>query len=281
MSRIAYVNGRYTPLEHAMVHVEDRGYQFADGIYEVCALKNGLMLDEDAHLNRYEHSLAELAITQPMSRAALKLVLRETVRLNRVKNGLVYFQVSRGQAPRDHVYPTNLKPILVVTVRASKAEMVEDLRAKGIKVVTVPDQRWARCDIKSISLLPNIMARQFAHENEAAEAWQVDAQGFVTEGAATNAWIVDARGDLRTRPQGNDILAGITRKILLKLVEKNKIPFTEKSFTLKEALAAQEAFSTASTLTVFPVVDINGQMIGNGKPGAVSLKLLQAYQAAH
>lgn len=278
MSRIAYVDGQYTPLELAAVHVEDRGYQFADGIYEVCALRNGVMLDEEAHLDRYERSLKELSIKQPMSRQALKRVLRETVRLNRVQNGLLYFQVTRGQAPREHAYPENAKPVLVITVRPAKAGAAENLKQHGIKVITVPDQRWGRCDIKSIALLPNVMARQLARENDATEAWQLDTDGYVTEGAITNAWIVDAKGVLRTRPVSNDILSGIIRQILLELIKANDIAFCETAFTLKEALIAQEAFSTASTLTVFPVVEIDKQVIGNGKPGPVALKLLEAYQ---
>lgn len=279
MPRIAYVDGHYVPLAQAGVHVEDRGYQFADAVYEVFGLRNGQMLDEEEHLDRYERSLVALSISPPMSRAATKLVLRETIRRNHIKNGMVYFQLSRGQAARDHAFPLTAKPIMVVTVRPVNPARVDRVYEKGIKIVAIPDERWKRCDIKTTALLPNVMARQYARENNAAEAWLIDDDGFITEGAATSAWIVDAKGVLRTRATGNFILAGVTRQVLLKLIKENKILFKESAFTLEEALAAKEAFSTASILTVFPIIEINGQKIGSGKPGVISKKLLDAYQA--
>ncbi len=279
MPRIAYVDGHYVPLAQAGVHVEDRGYQFADAVYEVFGLRNGRMLDEEEHLDRYERSLAALSISPPMSRAATKLVLRETIRRNHIKNGMVYFQLSRGQAARDHAFPPTSKPIMVVTVRPVSSAKMDKVHEKGIKIVAIPDERWKRCDIKTTALLPNVMARQYARESNAAEAWLIDDDGFITEGAATSAWIVDAKGVLRTRATGSFILAGVTRQVLLNLIKKNKIPFKESAFTLEEALAAKETFSTASILTVFPIVEINGQKIGNGKPGMISKKLLAAYQA--
>ena len=213
----------------------------------------------------------------PMSRPALQQVMRETLRRNRIHSGILYMQVSRGVAPREHMYDASLKPILVMTARPISAERRMQIMKKGISVISVPDQRWARCDIKSISLLPNVLARQSARNAKVQEAWQIDGQGMVTEGAATNAWIVDAKGVLRTRPAGNDILNGIVRQVLLDCVSELGLKFEEKPFSLDEALAAQECFSTASTMSVFPVVKIDGKKIADGKPGSVAKTLSNAY----
>ena len=277
MSRIAYVDGVYQPLNLPGILVEDRGYQFADGVYEVCAIRNGRLLDEARHLDRLEYSLDALDMPMPMSRPALQQVMRETLRRNRIHSGILYMQVSRGVAPREHMYDASLKPILVMTARPISAERRMQIMKKGISVISVPDQRWARCDIKSISLLPNVLARQLAHNAKVQEAWQIDVQGMVTEGAATNAWIVDAKGVLRTRPAGNDILNGIVRQVLLDCVSELGLKFEEKPFSLDEALAAQECFSTASTMSVFPVVKIDGKKIADGKPGSVAKTLSNAY----
>lgn len=277
MSRIAYVDGVYQPLNLPGILVEDRGYQFADGVYEVCAIRNGRLLDEARHLDRLEYSLDALDMPMPMSRPALQQVMRETLRRNRIHSGILYMQVSRGVAPREHMYDASLKPILVMTARPISAERRLQIMKKGISVISVPDQRWARCDIKSISLLPNVLARQLARNAKVQEAWQIDVQGMVTEGAATNAWIVDSKGVLRTRPAGNDILNGIVRQVLLDCVSELGLKFEEKPFSLDEALAAQECFSTASTMSVFPVVKIDGKNIANGKPGSVAKTLSNAY----
>ena len=277
MSRIAYVDGVYQPLNLPGIFVEDRGYQFADGVYEVCAIRNGRLLDEARHLDRLEYSLDALDMPMPMSRAALQQVMRETLRRNRIHSGILYMQVSRGVAPREHMYDASLKPILVMTARPISAERRMQIMKKGISVISVSDQRWARCDIKSISLLPNVLARQSARNAKVQEAWQIDGQGMVTEGAATNAWIVDSKGVLRTRPAGNDILNGIVRQVLLHCVSELGLKFEEKPFSLDEALTAQECFSTASTMSVFPVVTIDGKKIANGKPGRVAKTLSDAY----
>ena len=280
MSRIAYVDGVYQPLNLPGILVEDRGYQFADGVYEVFAIRNGRLLDEARHLDRLEYSLDALDMPMPMSRPALQQVMRETLRRNRIHSGILYMQVSRGVAPREHMYDASLKPILVMTARPISAERRMQIMKKGISVISVPDQRWARCDIKSISLLPNVLARQSARNAKVQEAWQIDGQGMVTEGAATNAWIVDAKGVLRTRPAGNDILNGIVRQVLLDCVADLGLKFEEKPFSLDEALAAQECFSTASTMSVFPVVKIDGKKIADGKPGSVAKTLSNAYDTA-
>lgn len=277
MSRIAYVDGVYQPIDMPGIHVEDRGYQFADGVYEVFAVHNGHLIDENAHLDRLERSLAELNIAAPMSRPALQIVLHETMSRNRVRNGIVYLQVTRGVASRDHNYPVGLKPVLVITARRSDPARRDRVLREGISVVTVPDQRWGRCDIKSISLLPNVLARQTAKDKGVQEAWQVDADGMVTEGAATNAWIVDSQGVLRTRPANAGILNGIVRQTIIGLLDEMDLTFDERAFSVDEARAARECFSTASTLAVFPVVNIDGHDIGNGKPGDVALKIADQY----
>ena len=281
MSRIAYIDGVYQPLNQPGIYVEDRGYQFADGVYEVCAIRDGRLFDEEAHLDRLERSLAQLNMPPPMSRGALKAVMRETVRRNLVRTGLVYIQVTRGVAPREHSYADGLKPVLVMTARPMDAGRKAAIQTNGIEVISVPDQRWARCDIKSISLLPNVLARQEARDAAVQEAWQIDSEGFVTEGAATNAWIVDGEGCLRTRPADEDILNGIVRQVLLQCAADAGIEVQERAFTLDEAKAAREAFSTASTMAVFPVVKIDGQPIGDGQPGALTQKLAAAYETVN
>jgi D-alanine transaminase len=278
LSRVAYVNGRYLPHHEAAVHVEDRGYQFADGVYEVIAVCQGRLIDEARHLDRLERSLGELRIPMPMSRAAFAAITRETVRRNLVRDGIVYQQITRGVAKRDHAFPTAVKPAVVMTARATRphsATMIED----GIAVITVPDVRWGRCDIKSVSLLPNCLAKQQAKEAGAFEAWQVDGDGFVTEGTSTNAWIVDADGALITRDLSAAILSGITRKALMELAEAEGLRVVERRFTRDEALAAREAFLTSTTSFLLPVVRIDDKVIANGKPGTISRKLRAQYES--
>ena len=279
MARIAYIDGQYQPAGYPAIMVEDRGYQFADGVYEVFAIRQGHLLDEDLHLARLQNSFAEMDIPEPASMASMKLVMRELMRRNRVREGVVYLQVTRGVARREHIYRTRLRPVLVMTVTATNPAARAKVRREGISVISVPDQRWARCDIKSISLLPNVLARQSAYTSGAGEAWQVDAAGFVTEGAATNAFIVDREGCLRTRLADNGILNGIVRQVLIDIAYQLNYEIKEVAFTLEEAKDAQECFSTASTLAVFPVVSIDGCVIGEGKPGPVASALAERYDA--
>ena len=218
MSRWAYVNGRYVPHREASVHVEDRGYQFADGVYEVVLVHAGAMIDEIPHLDRLDRSLDELRIAQPMGRMALRAVLREVVRRNRIRTGLVYLQITRGVARRDHAFPTGVKPALVVTAKRLALPREETLES-GVRVVTIEDIRWQRCDIKSVSLLPNVLGKQHARENGAYEAWQIDQDGNVTEGTSSNSWIVTHDDRLLTRPASHEILNGITRQTILKLAK--------------------------------------------------------------
>lgn len=280
MSRLAYVNGRFLPQGEAGVSVEDRGFQFADAVYEVWAVFDGRLADAEGHFVRLERSLGELSIPQPMSRAALAQVLRETARRNRVRDGIVYLQISRGAARRDHAFPAGLRPTVVATARSIDYAAEEARAAAGVKVITMPDNRWGRCDIKTVGLLPNALAKQAARQAGAYEAWLVDAAGRVTEGASTNAWIVDAQGRLRTRDTGANILRGITRSGVAALAERLQIPVIEEPFTVAEAQAASEAFVTAASAFVLPVVAIDGKPVGSGKPGPVAQRLRALYVEA-
>jgi D-alanine transaminase len=274
MSRIAYVNGRYLPLAAACVNVEDRGYQFSDGVYEVCEVRGGRLIDERRHIERLKRSLAELRIAMPMSERALGVVLRETVRRNRVRWGIVYLQITRGVARRDHAFPPpGTAPSLVVTARNMDLAAAERQAAEGVAVVSVPDNRWERVDIKSVSLLPNVLAKQAAREQGAREAWFVDRNGRVTEGSSTNAWIVTRDGRVVTRHADHAILRGITRTVVLDVLQAHGLKLEERSFTIEEALAAREAFITAASQIVLPVVRIDGKPVGNGAPGLVATAL--------
>ena len=278
MSRIAYVNGRYLPFAEATVHVEDRGYQFSDGVYEVCEVKGGHLVDEPMHMRRLQRSLGELKIAMPMSLAALRVVLRETVRRNRVCDGLVYLQVSRGVARRDHAFPpTGTAPSVVVTARSADRTAAERVAAAGIAVITVPENRWDRVDIKAIALLPNVLAKQAAKEQGAKEAWFVGKDGYVTEGSSSNAWIISRDGKVITRPADHGILRGITRTVLLKVLKSQGLELEERPFTVEEAYAAREAFVTSASQVVMPVVQIDGRPIGNGAPGLVATALRQDF----
>lgn len=281
MLRVAYVNGRYVPHAQAAVHVEDRGYQFGDGVYEVCEVSGGRLVDERRHIARLDRSLAELRIRWPMTPAALGVVLREVVRRNRVVDGLVYLQVTRGVALRDHAFPVAaVSPALVVTAKSIPIASRDARASEGVAVITVPDNRWARVDIKTIALLPNVLAKQMAHEAGAFEAWFVDREGFVTEGASTNAWIVSADGGLVTRPAETGILRGVTRTVLLDVAAGEGLRLEERRFSVAEALAAREAFLTSATTAVTPIVRIDGKNVGNGRPGPLANRLRPALRAA-
>lgn len=271
MARIAYVNGAYVPHADAAVHVEDRGFQFADGVYEVCEVRHGMIVDLTRHLARLERSLGALAMPMPMTRAALVFVIREVLRRNRVRKGLFYLQVTRGRARRDHVYPPADTPMtVVVTAKNTDPGAIAAKNAQGIRAITLPDNRWERVDIKTVGLLPNAMARQLAKEQGAQEAIYLDAEDCVTEGAATNVWIVDAEGQLVTRPAEHGILRGVTRTTLMDIAARLGLTVSERRFSRAEMVAAREVFITAATSICFPVVAIDGQTIANGHPGSVS-----------
>lgn len=277
MSRFAYVNGRYVPQSAASVNIEDRGYQFADGVYEVLHLHGGRLIDQDLHLDRLDRSLRELRLTAPMARPALLHVLREVARRNRVENGLLYMQVTRGVARRDHAFPPPETPsAFVVTVRRIPP-YPRDIDRWKASAITHPDERWARCDIKSVSLLPNVLARQAAREQGAIEAILVDSGGMVTEGAATSFWIVDVAGTLRTRHLDQHILPGCTRAALANLLRADGIAFEERAFSRDELAHAREAFITSATSFVKPITRIDGQPVGDGVVGPVARRLFDLF----
>jgi len=278
MSRIAYVDGSYRPHREAAVHIEDRGYQFADGVYEVVAVRNGQLIDEALHLARLRRSLAELRIDDALADGPLKVVFREVIRRNGVVNGIVYLQISRGVAPRDHAFPKTARPVVVVTSRRSRAPDPK-LGEKGISVITIPDIRWQRCDIKSIALVANVLGKQRAREAGAYEAWQVDEVGRVTEGTSTNAWIVTGDNEVITRAADSAILNGVTRLALIEIIRRAGYGFAERPFTVAEAKYSREAFLTSTTADLLPVVSIDGKPVADGTPGPLSQILRAAYLA--
>jgi D-alanine transaminase len=281
MSRVAYVNGVYQRHSEATIHVEDRGFQFADGVYEVWSVFDGKMADFDGHMTRLHRSLTELRIDIPMSREALTRVLKETIRRNRVRNGIVYLQVTRGTARRDHPFPAEgTPPSVVVTSRSAPFAKAQAQAAKGVAVVTHPDIRWGRCDIKTVGLLPNVLAKQAARDKGAYEAWMVDEMGLVTEGSSTNAWIVDKDGKLRTRDTQANILKGITRTAIMEMIAAEGIELDERPFSVEEAKQAREAFFTAAGAFVMPAISIDGVKIGDGKPGPIATRLRERYLEA-
>jgi D-alanine transaminase len=276
MARYAYVNGRYVDHQHASVHIEDRGYQLADGVYEVVGIRDGKMIDETLHIDRLDRSLRELRIAWPVARATLGFIIRELMRRNSLRDGLVYMQVTRGVARRDHAFPTTpVKPALVITTKNTKHLGADP--GPGVAVKSERDIRWERCDIKTIALLPNVLAKQAARESGAYEAWLIDEQGCVTEGASTNAWIVTPDGELITRHTDNGILAGITRHTLKSLATSMQLKFVERPFSLAEAKKAKEAFITSATSFVTPVVKIDGDAVGDGKVGPTARRLREEY----
>ena len=275
MSRIAYVNGSYVPHREAAVSIDDRGYQFGDGVYEVVFIIDGKMADEGPHLDRLERSLAEMAMPMPVSRAVLRMILARVVRLNGVRTGLVYLQITRGVAKRDHKWTKTLKPALVVTAKNTAKHIPSEVGA--VNVITVADERWERRDIKTIQLLPNCMAKQKAYEAGAYEAVMIDKDGTVTEGSSSNVWIVTAKGELITRPATNKILNGITRRTVFAVAQEMQLTVIERDFTLEEALGASEAFLTSASSHVTSIGKIDGASISGGAAGPVAKRLRMAY----
>lgn len=277
MARWAYVNGRYLPHAQATVHVEDRGFQFADGVYEVVTVLDGRFADLDGHLERLGRSLAELRMDWPAAPRVVERILRELARRNGLVNGSIYLQITRGVAPRDFKFPANAKPTLVMTAKRVTAFAKPEQLERGVAVITVPDIRWGRRDIKTVGLLAPVLAKQQAAESGAYEAWLVDPDGTVTEGSSSNAWIVTQGGTLVTRPPSHAILNGITRLSLLRLAAERGISVEVRPFTVEEALAAREAFLSSAGTFALPVTRIDDRPVGDGKPGPVTMALRQAY----
>jgi D-alanine transaminase len=274
MTRAIYVNGQYLPYDQARVHAEDRGFQFGDAVYEVCEVRDGRLIDETRHMDRLERSLGELGIAAPLSRGGWQRVMRETIRRNRVRNGLLYLQVSRGAGPRDFLFSgVQTPPTVVCLARSVAPNKQEAAAAKGISVITLPEMRWARCDIKTVMLLPASLAKEKAKAAGAQEAWFVDGDGQVLEGGSSNAWIITQNNEAVTRPADNAILRGVTRTTLMDLLARDGITLVERGFSVEEALAAREAFITSATNLVMPVVRIDGKPVGEGVPGPISTSL--------
>lgn len=276
MSRIAYVNGQYVPHLAAAVHIEDRGYQFSDGVYEVIAIHKGQLIDMDEHMVRLTRSLEELEMAWPVGPRPLGVIVREVIRRNRIRDGIVYMQITRGVAPRNHAFPDHHDSALVVTAR-NFPPFDFDAARKGVDVITTPEIRWQRRDIKTVSLLGNCLAKEQATRAGAYEAWFVEDGGMITEGTSSNAWIVTSDDQLITREASNSILNGITRQAVLKVAREQGIEFVERAFTLDEALNAREAFVSSTTSFVKPVLRIDGKNIGDGTVGPLSGKLLDHY----
>ena len=278
MTRIVYVNGRYLPYAEAGIHVEDRGFQFGDSVYEVCEIKDAALIDVTRHCARLQRSLGELSIPMPMAEAPLRHVLKEVARRNGVRNGLVYLQVTRGRAPRDFLFPaTTAEPGLVILARPIDPVKVAAKAEQGIAVRSTPDTRWARCDLKTVMLLPAALAKEKARQSGAQEAWFVDDKGYVTEGASSNAWIVRADGYVLTRPLDHRILGGVTRATLLDVLRSLQVPVEQRAFTIAEAQAASEAFVTSASATVMPVVSVDGRAVADGRPGALTVRLRKKF----
>ena len=274
MTRIVYVNGAYKRYAEAAIHAEDRGFQFADAVYEVIEVLGGRLVDATRHLARLERSLRELAISPPMRESALLHIIGEVIRRNRVRDGIVYMQVTRGAGPREFALPgPDVLPTLVVFARTQPRGRADRLAETGIVVKTVPDNRWERCNIKTVMLLPAVLAKDAARRAGAREAWFVDSSGTITEGASSNAWIVTAKGVLVTRPLGQEILPGVTRATVMDVAKAEGLRVEERAFTRDEALRATEAFITSATNIAMPVVTIDGQGIGNGLPGPLTRRL--------
>jgi len=278
VSRIFYLNGRYLARSDANISVEDRGFLFGDGVYEVIEIHRGALIDEVRHCERLDRSLAELRIDWPMGQAPFARVLREVIVRNKVENGFLYIEVTRGVAPREHVFPSpGVRPSLLVSAKPVDRQKSEITAQKGIRVISLPDLRWKRVDIKTINLLPNVLAKQAAKEEGASEAWLVDEDGFVTEGAASNAWIIDQEGTIHTHPVDHSILRGITRTTLIDIIAARGWRLKERRFSLSEAYAAREAFITGALSLVMPVVNIDGNDIGAGVPGPISTELRRIF----
>ena len=277
MPRFAYVDGRYLPHAAATVSMDDRGYQFGDGVYEVVTVHRGRLVDEESHLDRLERSLRELRIPWPVGRRPMRLIMRELLQRNAIDTGQLYLQITRGVAPRNHKFPEHPKSILVMTARPTEAAPREYIE-QGVGVILIPDIRWGRCDIKTTALLPNVLGKQQAVEANAFEAWMTDRDGFITEGTSSNAWIITSKNRVVTRQLNEGILSGVTRKTILGLAHDLQIAVEERPFSADEAVVAAEAFITSASVFVIPVTNIDGKTVGNGRPGPVTRRLRAAYE---
>ena len=275
MSRVAYVNGRYLAHHQAAVHIEDRGYQFGDGVYEVVMVLNGQFVDYDGHIKRLYNSLKSIQIDIPISESALRVVMGRMIRLNHLQHGSIYLQITRGVARRDHKFPAASWPAMVMTAKHLASPPVPS--QKGVAAITLTDERWVRRDIKTIQLLPNCLAKQRAAEAGAFEAILVMPDGTVSEGSSSNVWIVNTAGELVTRTANENILNGITRQSVQKIAQAHQLKMVERNFDVSEMLAAREVFITSATSIVTAVTQIDDRKIADGKIGRISTALREDY----
>jgi D-alanine transaminase len=276
MSREVFVNGEYTEYINSKVQIEDRGYQFADGVYEVFAVLNSKIVDYEGHIKRLYRSLKELKIASPIQRKSYKFHINEIIKRNIIQDGLVYLQVTRGVASRDFKFPKNSESSIVIIGKNTPSNYYNNNFNKGIKVKTTKDLRWKRVDIKSLNLLPAVLAKQYAVDNGCEEAWLLDDDGYITEGSSSNAWIVKNKTVI-TRPVSSSILNGITRSTLIKSLAKVGYKFIERRFNINDIKDADEAFITSATQFVMPVIAVNNIKIGDGSVGEFSQLFKEIY----
>lgn len=274
--RCVYLNGEFVPENEAKISIFDRGFMFADGIYEVTAVLNGKLVDFDLHLARLARSLGEMALTLPLDREQLLAIHRELIARNELDEGLVYMQVTRGVEDRNFLYPAAGSPLTVVLYTQAKVVLDSPLAKRGLNIIALPDLRWGRSDIKTTQLLYACMAKEQAKAQGADDAWLIK-DDLITEGTSNNAFIVTHDGAVVTRGLSSALLPGITRGAVLALIKENDLRLEERAFSLAEALGAAEAFITSSTSFVYPVVSIDGSLLGDGQPGALSRRLRQLY----
>ncbi len=279
MSRITYVNGSYLNYYESKVHIEDRGYQFADGVYEVFSVVNGKVIDYEAHIKRLYKSLKEIELKSPINKRSYFFHIKNIIKKNMIINGLIYLQVTRGISPRDFKFPKATKGSLVIIGRSLPKNQYEKLFNKGIRVKIVKDLRWKRVDIKTINLLAPVLAKEAASKEGCEEAWLIDKDGFITEGSSSTAWILKGN-TLFTTPLSNSILNGITRQTLIRGLKKNKLKLVEKKFNMKDIKRSDEAFITSATQYVMPVIRIDNHKVGNGKIGKYAEIFKSAYMEA-
>jgi D-alanine transaminase len=278
MGRIVYVNGEFVPETEAKISIFDRGFLFADGVYEVTPVLQGKLLDNPGHMARLERSLRELRMESPMPVAEIPALMKDLVARNGVEEGLIYLQITRGAADRDFVFPKDATPSLVMFTQQKPVE--DTLAARnGLRVISAPDLRWARRDIKTVQLLAPSLTKQIAKDQGCDDAWMVE-EGFVTEGTSNNAYIVTTDGVIVTRNLSNDILHGVTRNVVLELAREAQMRVEERPFTIAEAQQAAEAFMTAASSFVTPVVEIDGVALGDGRPGPIAKRLRELYLSA-
>ena len=272
---ICYVNGSYEEKTSAVISIQDRGFNFSDGVYEVMSFSGNNVINFDKHVKRLSKSLDSLRIKKPLvNYKSLELILKKLIKVNKLDEGFLYLQITRGSSSRNHLFPKLSKPNLVIFTFTTKLD--KKLILSGVKVRLTEDLRWKRCDIKSISLLPNVLEKQNAFEEGMYESWQ-KRNNLITEGSTSNAFIVNRNGFIQTHPANNFILGGVTRDTLIEIAKINKIKVIEKAFSLSDLFSSKEAFLTSTTAKILPVVKINEKTIGNGKPGQMTQVLIKKY----